>query len=115
MHTLLATNDFDDILLVQEPWFNPVGTARCDSAINGRDVLGGAAHPKWELHYPFFNHDQRAKVMVYSRIHDRDHPFRRNKLRVTARKDLAPHPSCYVSPIMTTIRLRSERSGGAAD
>ena len=96
MHTLLATNDDDDILLVQEPWFNPVGTARCDSAINGRDVLGGAAHPKWELHYPFFTHDQRAKVMIYSRIHDRAHPFRRNKLQVTARKDLAPHPSVLI-------------------
>ena len=96
MHTLLATNDTDDILLVQEPWFNPVGTARCDSAIHGRDILGGAAHPKWELHYPFFTPDQRAKVMVYSRIHDRDHPFRRNKLQVTARKDLAPHPSILI-------------------
>ena len=96
MHTLLATNNSDDILLVQEPWFNPVGTARCDSAINGRDVLGGAAHPKWELHYPFFTPDQRAKVMVYSRIHDRNHPFRCNKLQVTARKDLAPHPSILI-------------------
>jgi hypothetical protein len=27
MHVLLATNVEDDILLVQEPWFNPVGTA----------------------------------------------------------------------------------------
>ena len=96
MHTLLAMNDVDNILLVQEPWFNPVGTARCDSAINGRDVLGGAAHPKWELHYPFFTPNQRTKVMVYSRIHDRDHPFCRNKLQVTARKDLAPHPSILI-------------------
>ena len=75
MHTLLATNKTDDILLVQEPWFNPVGTACCDSAIQGHDILGGAANPKWELHYPFFIHDQWAKVMTYTRIHDRDHPF----------------------------------------
>lgn len=96
MHTLLATNDTDDILLVQEPWFNPVGTAHCDSNFNGQDVLGGTAHPKWELHYPFFTHKQRAKVMVYACIHDRYHPFWRNKLRVTACKDLTQHPSILI-------------------
>ena len=28
MHALLNTNRDDDVLLVQEPWFNPIGTAR---------------------------------------------------------------------------------------
>jgi hypothetical protein len=75
MHVLLATNDEYDILLVQEPWFNPVGMARCDSMINGKDILGGAANPQWDLHYPYFNFDQRAKVMTYARIHERSEPF----------------------------------------
>jgi hypothetical protein len=28
-------------------------------------MLGGAAHPKWELLYPYYTLDQRAKVMAY--------------------------------------------------
>jgi hypothetical protein len=51
MHALLATNIDNDILFIQEPWFSTVGMARCDSAINGKDVLGGAASPKWTLAY----------------------------------------------------------------
>src|ERR1700677_4726534 len=43
MHVLLNTNFEDDVLFVQEPWFNPVGTTRADAEINGKDVLGGAA------------------------------------------------------------------------
>jgi hypothetical protein len=27
MHVLLATNNTDDILFIQEPWFSTVGTA----------------------------------------------------------------------------------------
>jgi hypothetical protein len=49
MHALLNDNSEEDVLFVQEPWFNPVGTARCDSMYQGKDVLGGAAHPKWSV------------------------------------------------------------------
>jgi hypothetical protein len=104
MHVLLATNEVDDILLVQEPWFNPVGTARCDTMINGKDVLGGAANPQWELYYPYFNYDQRAKVMTYARIHERGEPFRRNRLRMVSRNDLVSHP-CI---LLTEVRAGEE-------
>jgi hypothetical protein len=70
MHALLANNSIDDILFIQEPWFNPVGTASCDSAINGKDVMGGAASLKWALSYPYFSTTQRAKVMTYIHSHD---------------------------------------------
>jgi hypothetical protein len=43
MHTLLATNVTDDILFIQEPWFSTIGTARCDSAINGKDHVRGGS------------------------------------------------------------------------
>jgi hypothetical protein len=64
MHALLATNTTDDILFIQEPWFSQVGTAHCDSAINGKDILGGAASPKWMLAYPYFSETQCTKVMT---------------------------------------------------
>lgn len=39
--------------------------------------------------------------MVYARIHDHDHPFCCNKLMVTTRKDLAPHPSLLIIDVRT--------------
>ncbi len=42
MHSLLETNQTDNILCVQEPWFKKIGTAHKDSAKDGVDVLGGA-------------------------------------------------------------------------
>ena len=71
MHALLETNKIDDILFVQEPWFSRVGTARSVGEREGRDILGGAAHNKWELAYPYFSGDQQAKVMTYTCIHER--------------------------------------------
>ena len=96
MHALLETNKEDDILLVQEPWFGRIGARRCDNEPEGREVLGGAAHPNWELLYPYFTNDKRAKVMAYARIHNRDHPFRKNAIRVVPRPDLASHPCIQV-------------------
>jgi hypothetical protein len=99
MHVLLATNVEDDILLVQEPWFNLVGTARCDTMIDGKDILGGAANPQWELYYPYFNFDQRAKVMTYVQIHERGEPFCRNRLRMVSRNDLISHPCILLTEV----------------
>jgi hypothetical protein len=78
MHALLNDNGEDDLLCVQEPWFNPVGTARCDDKIQGKDILGGAANPKWRLAYPSLTNGQRAKVMTYVRLHDRFAKFKPN-------------------------------------
>src|ERR1700677_1606878 len=104
MHVLLNTNSEDDVLFVQEPWFHPVGTARADAEINGKDELGGAAHPKWVLAYPYFSSIQRAKVMTYVRIHDRDHEFRKNHCRHIARNDLVSHPCILITDIIAGSR-----------
>jgi hypothetical protein len=52
MHALLNDNGEDDLLCVQEPWFNPVGTARCDDMIQGKDVLGGRRIPSGDSPTP---------------------------------------------------------------
>jgi hypothetical protein len=100
MHALLNSNKTDDILFIQEPWFNRVGIARSDAHREGVDVLGGAANPSWNLSYPYFTSDQRAKVMTYTRIHDRDHPFKKNFCRTNTRNDLAAHPCILISDIL---------------
>jgi hypothetical protein len=97
MHALLNDNEGEDVLFVQEPWFNPVGTARCDTMYQGKDILGGAAHPKWRLAYPSFTNGQRAKVMTYVRIHDRSLIFKKNHCQMIVRNDLASHPCILIS------------------
>jgi hypothetical protein len=97
MHTLLNDNGEEDVLFVQEPWFNPVGTARSDTMYQGKDVLGGAAHPKWRLAYPSFTDGQRAKVMTYVRIHDRSQIFKKNHCQMIVCNDLASHPCILIS------------------
>jgi hypothetical protein len=44
MHALLNLNKSDDILFIQEPWFNRIRVARSDDQREGCDVLGGAAN-----------------------------------------------------------------------
>jgi hypothetical protein len=100
MHALLNSNQTDDILFIQEPWFNRIGVARSDEHREGRDVLGGAANPSWLLAYPYFNPEQRAKVMTYVRIHDRDHPFKKNFCRHTTRNDIVAHPCILITDIL---------------
>lgn len=96
MHALLATNEDDDIILVQEPWWGQIGTRKSDEEPEGKKVVGGAAHPKWELHYPYHTEGTRAKVMAYARIHSKDNPFRKNPLLVVNRLDLASHPCVQI-------------------
>ena len=101
MHTLLATNTEDDILCVQEPWFNRIGVAREDTEREGRDVLGGAAHPDWSLFYPFFTGQQRAKVMIYVRKFTRAHGCKHNPIKVAPRLDLVQHNTILITDIHT--------------
>ncbi|KAN0124578.1 hypothetical protein V8E53_010696, partial [Lactarius tabidus] len=100
MHALLNTNKTDDILFIQEPWFNRISVARSDTHREGMDVLGGAANPSWNIAYPYFTPEQHAKVMVYSRIHDRDHPFKKNYCWLNTCNDLAAHPCIIISDIL---------------
>jgi hypothetical protein len=99
MHALLNDNGEDDLLCVQEPWFNPVGTARCDDMIQGKDVLGGAANPKWRLAYPSLTNGQRAKVMTYVWLHDRFAKFKPNHCQMIVHNNLASHPCLLISDI----------------
>jgi hypothetical protein len=96
MHSLLETNTEDDVLFVQEPWFDRIGVARSDRAKDGVDVQGGANHPDWELFYPYFTNDKRAKVMTYKckQVANRISP-----LKVVPRLDLAKHPTILITDI----------------
>lgn len=64
-HVLLNNNHTDNILFVQEPWFRQIRTKRSDNEAQGKEVIGGAANPKWTLHYPHFIFPKQAKVMTY--------------------------------------------------
>ena len=99
MHALLNTNTSDDILFIQEPWFGRIGTARDDKMREGREVLGGAGHPSWQLLYPHYTNDECAKVMTYIRTHDRDHIFKKNYLKGSAHLDLCAHPCILITDI----------------
>ena len=99
MHSLLATNEADDLICVTEPWFSRIGVTRADDERNGRDVLGGAAHPNWDIHYPYFCGDQRAKVMLYVRKFSRDRRRARLPWRLVVRHDLGRHPSLLIADI----------------
>lgn len=74
MHVLLNANLEDDVLFVQEPWFEEIGTMRDDIKHTGKTVMGGAANAHWSLHYPCYT-NHWAKVMTYVCIHDRTHLF----------------------------------------
>jgi hypothetical protein len=51
-HALLNSAGKTNILLLQEPWYDKIGTARKDSAQEGVDALEGVAFPVWEVLYP---------------------------------------------------------------
>ena len=99
MHALLASNVDDDVLCVTEPWFSHIGVARDDAHREGLDVLGGAAHPNWDIHYPYFTADQRAKVMMYTRRHSRARQRQLIPWRCVVRPDLGHHPSLLIADI----------------
>jgi hypothetical protein len=94
-HTLLNSDSETHLILIQEPWFDTIGTARKDSARQGVDVLGGVASPAWEIHYPGHTKAQRPKVMAYSRkqpqVGDNTTHF-----MIVPRLDVCTHPTIQV-------------------
>jgi hypothetical protein len=64
-HSLLNTNSKVDIIMVQGPWYNKIGTSHSDTDPEGVDILGGIANPLWNCIYPKSNHGKRCKVMAY--------------------------------------------------
>ena len=99
MHALLATNNDDDLLCVTKPWFSCIGVVRDDTLHNGLDVLGGAVHPNWIIHYPYFSDGQRVKVMVYVCIHSREHRRQVLPWRIIPHNDLGRHPCLLILDI----------------
>ena len=93
-HALLNSDRNTNILFIQEPWFDRIGTARKDNARQGVDIQGGVASPEWELIYPGFKEDQCPKVMTYIRKTSRN----RNTPHFTAvpRIDICSHPMLQV-------------------
>ena len=67
-HSLLNTNTEADIILVQEPWYDKINTARLDTNPDGTDTLGGVSNPKWDCIYPRTTRGTRCKVMAYRHI-----------------------------------------------
>jgi hypothetical protein len=94
-HTLLNSDSNTHLMLIQEPWFNAIGTARKDSARQGTDVLGGVASPAWEIHYPGYTEGQRPKVMAYSRKQAREGNNTTN-FSIVPRLDVCTHLTIQV-------------------
>jgi len=66
-HALLNSINSTDLILIQEPWFNQIGTARDNNTREGVDVLGGVASPAWDIIYLGLDKDKPPKVMTYAR------------------------------------------------
>lgn len=95
-HALLNSNNTDNLILIQEPWFDKIGTARQDNARQGVDVLGGVSSPAWEILYPGHTKDQRPKVMAYARKHNQDTAH----FTAVPRLDLSSHPTLQVIDVV---------------
>ena len=98
-HALLNSDKVTNLLLVQEPWFNKIGTARQDNARQGVDILGGVASLEWEITYPDLTNGQRPKVMAYARknsAHNPDTPH----FTAVPRIDICAHPTVQVLDII---------------
>lgn len=98
-HALLNSNNNAHLILIQEPWFDKIGTARKDDARQGVDVLGGVACPKWELTYPGLADGQQPKVMAYSRK-PTQRPTNTPRFTVVPRIDICSHPTLQVLDVV---------------
>jgi hypothetical protein len=94
-HALLNSDSKTHLMLIQEPWFDTIGTARKDSAQHGIDVLGGVASPAWEIHYPGHTGGQRPKVMAYS-CKPTQEGDNTTHFTVVPRLDVCAHPTIQV-------------------
>ena len=65
-HALLHSSPTDQVILIQEPWYDQIGTKRKDDVRDGVAILGGANSPGWEIHYPATTKEKRAKVLAYT-------------------------------------------------
>jgi len=98
-HVLLNSDEHTNLFLIQEPWFDTIGTARLDSACQGVDILGGVASPGWEVLYPAIPKGGQAKVMAYAR---KQAPTPHNKTPFTTipHLDISAHPCLQVLDVV---------------
>jgi hypothetical protein len=98
-HALLNSTNNTQLLLIQEPWYDKIGTARKDSACQGIDTLGGVSSLAWEILYPHTTAGQHPKVMAYackpSQADNNAPPF-----TAVPRLDICAHPSIQVLNIV---------------
>ena len=94
-HALLNSDNNTHLFLIQEPWFNKIGTARKDSVHDGIDVMGGVSSPAWEILYPGFTEGQHPKVMAYARKQAPD-SSNNTQFTVVPRLDVCAHPCIQV-------------------
>ena len=98
-HALLNSNNNANLILIQEPWFDKIGTARKDNARQGVDILGGVACPKWELTYPGHTEGKPPKVMAYARK-PTQFSIKAPRFTVVPRLDLCSHPALQVLDVI---------------
>jgi hypothetical protein len=98
-HSLLNSNTTAHLLLIQEPWFDRIGTARDDNAREGVAVRGGAACPLWELIYPGYTETKNPKVMAYARK-PTQHTANIPRFSVVPRLDICTHHCVQVLDIV---------------
>ena len=68
LHAILNSNKHTDLILVQEPWFNKIGTMCSDFEPEGTDTFSTVSNPLWDIIYPKYNPGERCKVVAYWRI-----------------------------------------------
>ncbi len=90
-HALLHSSPVDQVILIQEPWYNQIGTIRKDDARDGATVFGGVNSPGWELHYPAINENKKAKVLAYTRKRSWESIDSPALFTATSRLDLCAH------------------------
>lgn len=107
-HALLNSSPVDQVILIQELWYNKIGTTWKDDAKDGIDALGGVSSPGWEIHYLAITENKKAKVMAYTRKCSWEGINSPAIFTATSRLDICAHPCVMVLDLtfdMTTWRL----------
>jgi len=108
MHALLHSSPVNQIILVQEPWYDRIGTKQKDDAQEDVDVLGSVSSPGWEIHYPAIPANSRAKVTAYTWKRSWEGVNSQARFTAISRLDLCAHPCVMVLDLNfddTTWRL----------
>ena len=95
-HALLHASPVDQVMLIQEPWYDRIGTTRKDDVRDGAAVLGGVNSPGWEIHYPSTAGNTQAKVMAYTRKRSWEGVNSQALFTASSRLDLCAHPCVMI-------------------